>query len=45
MDPDRASHDYEAFVEEEDQYAPVADAVTALFSGVKLEDSAKESDY
>ncbi|MDA0152705.1 RNA polymerase-associated protein RapA [Vibrio sp. Makdt] len=40
LDPDRF-YDYEAFVEEEDQYAPVADAVTALFSGVKLEDSAK----
>ncbi|NAZ96384.1 RNA polymerase-associated protein RapA [Vibrio toranzoniae] len=40
LDPDRF-YDYEAFVEEEDQYAPVADAVTALFSGVKLENSAK----
>ncbi|MGB2147697.1 MAG: RNA polymerase-associated protein RapA, partial [Vibrio toranzoniae] len=40
LDPDRF-YDFEAFVEEEDQYAPVADAVTALFSGVKLENSAK----
>ncbi|MFA0566689.1 RNA polymerase-associated protein RapA [Vibrio gallaecicus] len=40
LDPDRF-YDYEAFVAEEDQYAPVADAVTALFSGMKLEDSAK----
>lgn len=40
LDPDRF-YDYEAFVEEEEQYAPVADAVTALFSGVKLEDSQK----
>ena len=40
LDPDRF-YDYDAFVEEEEQYAPVADAVTALFSGVKLEDSQK----
>ncbi|WP_299685702.1 RNA polymerase-associated protein RapA [uncultured Vibrio sp.] len=40
LDPDRF-YDYEAFVEEEDQYAPVADAVTSLFSGLKLENSAK----
>lgn len=40
LDPDRF-YDYEAFVEEEEQYAPVANAVTALFSGVKLEDSQK----
>ncbi|MGF1752926.1 RNA polymerase-associated protein RapA [Vibrio makurazakiensis] len=40
LDPDRF-YDYEAFVAEEDQYAPVADAVTALFSGIKLEADAK----
>ena len=40
LDPDRF-YDYDAFVEEEEQYAPVADAVTALFSGIKLEDSQK----
>ncbi|GMM89240.1 RNA polymerase-associated protein RapA [Vibrio fortis] len=40
LDSDRF-YDYDAFVEEEEQYAPVADAVTALFSGIKLEDSQK----
>ncbi|UTT85685.1 RNA polymerase-associated protein RapA [Vibrio pelagius] len=40
LDPDRF-YDYDAFVEEEEQYAPVADAVTALFSGIKLENSQK----
>ena len=40
LDPERF-YDYDAFVEEEEQYAPVADAVTALFSGIKLEDSQK----
>ncbi|WP_394248710.1 RNA polymerase-associated protein RapA [Vibrio profundi] len=40
LDPDRF-YDYEAFVAEEEQYAPVADAVTALFSGIKLENEAK----
>lgn len=40
LDPDRF-YDYRAFVEEEKQYAPVADAVATLFSGEKLENSAK----
>ncbi len=40
LDPDRF-YDYGAFVEEETQYAPVADAVATLFSGEKLENSAK----
>ncbi|WP_234495190.1 RNA polymerase-associated protein RapA [Vibrio maritimus] len=40
LDADRF-FDYEAFVKEEDQYAPVADAVTALFSGQALVDDAK----
>ncbi len=40
LDPDRF-YDYEAFVEEEEQYAPVADAITSLFSGEKLPDEAK----
>lgn len=40
LDADRF-FDYEAFVKEEDQYAPVADAVTALFSGQALADDAK----
>ncbi|RBW64043.1 RNA polymerase-associated protein RapA [Vibrionales bacterium C3R12] len=40
LDPDRF-YDYQTFVTEEDQYAPVADSVTALFSGIKLENSAK----
>lgn len=40
LDADRF-YDYEAFVKEEEQYAPVADAVTALFSGEKLSDEAK----
>ncbi|MGF1778806.1 RNA polymerase-associated protein RapA [Vibrio nomapromontoriensis] len=40
LDADRF-FDYEAFVKEEDQYAPVADAVTALFSGEKLANEAK----
>ncbi|END2490188.1 TPA: RNA polymerase-associated protein RapA [Vibrio vulnificus] len=40
LDSDRF-YDYAAFVEEEAQYAPVADAITALFSGVKLADEAK----
>ncbi|PMH39875.1 RNA polymerase-binding ATPase [Vibrio sp. 10N.286.49.B3] len=35
LDPDRF-YDYESFVEEEAQYAPVADSVTALFSGLTL---------
>ncbi|MGC9404411.1 RNA polymerase-associated protein RapA [Vibrio genomosp. F10] len=40
LDPDRF-YDYEAFVQEEEQYAPVADSVAALFSGHKLENDAK----
>ncbi|MFV8449418.1 RNA polymerase-associated protein RapA [Vibrio campbellii] len=40
LDPDRF-YDYDAFVEEEEQYAPVADAITSLFSGEKLPDEAK----
>ncbi|MGC9551632.1 RNA polymerase-associated protein RapA, partial [Vibrio metoecus] len=40
LDADRF-YDYQAFVKEEEQYAPVADAVTALFSGEKLSDEAK----
>ncbi len=40
LDADRF-YDYEAFVKEEEQYAPIADAVTALFSGEKLSDEAK----
>ncbi len=40
LDSDRF-YDYEAFVQEEEQYAPVADSVTALFSGQKLENEAK----
>ncbi len=40
LDPDRF-YDYEAFVEEEEQYAPVADAITSLFSGEKLPNEAK----
>ncbi|RTZ14344.1 RNA polymerase-associated protein RapA [Vibrio aquaticus] len=40
LDSDRF-FDYEEFVKEEDQYAPVADSVSALFSGQKLENEAK----
>ncbi len=40
LDADRF-YDYEALIKEEEQYAPVADAVTALFSGEKLSDEAK----
>lgn len=40
LDSDRF-YDYEAFVQEEEQYAPVADSVTVLFSGQKLENEAK----
>jgi len=40
LDPDRF-YDYQAFVQEEQQYQPVADAVSTLFSGELLEDSAK----
>ncbi|MBF9001673.1 RNA polymerase-associated protein RapA [Vibrio nitrifigilis] len=35
LDPDRF-YDYDAFVEEEEKYAPVANAVTALLSGNTL---------
>ncbi len=35
LDPDRF-YDYEAFVQEEQQYEPVADAVSALMSGEAL---------
>jgi ATP-dependent helicase HepA len=40
LDADRF-FDYDAFIKEEEQYAPVADAVTALFSGQALADEAK----
>ncbi len=40
LDSDRF-FDYESFVKEEEQYAPVADAVTALFSGEALSNEAK----
>ncbi len=40
LDSDRF-FDYEEFVKEEEQYAPVADSVSALFSGQKLQDDAK----
>ena len=40
LDPDRF-YDYDVFVSEEQQYAPVADAVSTLFSGDKLTDEAK----
>ncbi|PQJ65950.1 RNA polymerase-associated protein RapA [Photobacterium angustum] len=42
LDPDRF-YDYEAFVEEERQYEPVADAVTQLLAGEKLNDDAKNT--
>ncbi|KII77532.1 RNA polymerase-associated protein RapA [Vibrio renipiscarius] len=40
LDSDRF-YDYEAFVKEEEQYAPVADSVSMLFSGQALPDDAK----
>ena len=40
LDADRF-YDYQAFVEEEEQYAPVADSVSALFSGESLSNDAK----
>ncbi|MGF1909037.1 RNA polymerase-associated protein RapA [Vibrio kasasachensis] len=40
LDSDRF-YDYEAFVKEEAQYAPVADSVSMLFSGLVLPDEAK----
>ncbi|MGF1700676.1 RNA polymerase-associated protein RapA [Photobacterium makurazakiensis] len=42
LDPDRF-YDYEAFVEEERQYAPVADAVSRLLSGEALDGNAKNT--
>ncbi|MGO1297605.1 MAG: RNA polymerase-associated protein RapA [Vibrio sp.] len=41
LDPDRF-YDYQAFVAEEEQYAPVANAVTALFSGQSLTQAEKD---
>ncbi|EGA65919.1 RNA polymerase-associated protein RapA [Vibrio brasiliensis] len=40
LDSDRF-FDYQEFVKEEEQYAPVADSVSALFSGQTLADDAK----
>ncbi len=40
LDSDRF-YDYDAFVKEEEQYAPVADSVSMLFSGQSLPDEAK----
>ncbi|ROV61829.1 RNA polymerase-associated protein RapA [Vibrio ponticus] len=40
LDSDRF-YDYQAFVKEEEQYAPVADSVSMLFSGQPLPDEAK----
>lgn len=40
LDPDRF-YDYQAFVEEEKQYEPVADAVSNLVSGLALSNEAK----
>ncbi|AIW15118.1 RNA polymerase-associated protein RapA [Vibrio tubiashii] len=40
LDSDRF-FDYQEFVKEEEQYAPVADSVSALFSGQLLENQAK----
>ena len=40
LDSDRF-FDYQEFVKEEEQYAPVADSVSALFSGQSLENEAK----
>ncbi|MGF1859106.1 RNA polymerase-associated protein RapA [Photobacterium profundum] len=42
LDPDRF-YDYETFVEEERQYAPVAEAVTRLLSGEKIDDDARKT--
>ncbi|WP_394167227.1 RNA polymerase-associated protein RapA [Photobacterium piscicola] len=42
LDPDRF-YDYEAFVEEERQYEPVADAVSKLLAGEKLDSNAKQT--
>ncbi|MBK5143267.1 RNA polymerase-associated protein RapA [Budviciaceae bacterium BWR-B9] len=42
LDPDRF-HDYQEFVDEQQKYRPVADAVSLLVSGEKLDDQAKNS--
>ncbi|OBU17706.1 RNA polymerase-binding ATPase [Photobacterium aquimaris] len=42
LDPDRF-YDYEAFVEEERQYEPVADAVSKLLAGETLDSNAKQT--
>ncbi|GAL06978.1 RNA polymerase associated protein RapA [Photobacterium aphoticum] len=42
LDPDRF-YDYETFVEEERQYAPVAEAVSRLLSGETLDNDAKNT--
>ncbi len=42
LDPDRF-YDYEAFLKEEANYAPVADAVSALMNGEKLTNEEKNS--
>jgi ATP-dependent helicase HepA len=42
LDPDRF-YDYQRFIEEEAQYAPVADAVSALMAGNKLTNEEKNS--
>jgi ATP-dependent helicase HepA len=40
LDPSRF-YDYQAFIDEEEQYAPVADAVTHLLSGLSLANESK----
>ncbi|KKC98297.1 RNA polymerase-associated protein RapA [Photobacterium halotolerans] len=40
LDPDRF-YDYEAFLDEERQYAPVADAVSELLAGQQLDDHSR----
>ncbi|MDR0805673.1 MAG: RNA polymerase-associated protein RapA [Enterobacteriaceae bacterium] len=42
LDPDRF-HDYHEFIEEQQKYRPVADAVSLLVSGEKLDNSALNS--
>jgi len=44
LDPDRF-FDFEEFLKEEQQYAPVADSVAAIFSGQILDDAAKKSNW
>ncbi len=39
LDPDRF-HDYQEFINEQQQYRPIADAVTILLSGEKLDNTA-----